>query len=457
MHRDEIHKMASETTVAASDVAAQNGAVASDTEMSKRPPTAVGAMPARAVAQEQTTVLAVLTALSLSHFLNDVMQSLLPAVYPLLKENYALSFFQIGLITFVFQVTASLLQPLVGLYTDRRPWAYSLVLSAVFTLIGLVGLAMSASFVAILATAALVGVGSSIFHPEASRVARLASGGRYGFAQSLFQVGGNTGSAIGPLLAAFIVIPHGQTSIAWFSLGTLIACAVLFSVGRWYQGHLNDRRANPRKAQSSVASPYSAARVRTSIAILLSLVFSKYIYLASLTSYYMFYLMHRFDVSVVDAQVYLFVFLGAVAAGTLGGGPVGDRLGFKTVIWVSILGVLPFTLVLPHVDLFWTVVLTVPIGLILASAFSAIIVYAQELLPSRVGLVAGMFFGFAFGMAGIGAAVLGWMADRFGIETVYQVCAFLPLMGLLAYFLPNLERSRNISREVHLASPEVDA
>lgn len=356
---------------------------------------------------EQTTVAAVLVALSLSHLLNDVMQSLLPAVYPLLKENYSLSFFQIGLITFVFQVTASLLQPLVGLYTDRRPWAYSLLLSTLFTLVGLVGLAMSNSFAAILATAALVGIGSSIFHPEASRVARLASGGRYGFAQSLFQVGGNTGSAIGPLLAAFIVVPHGQRSIAWFAIGTLAACSLLIFVGRWYQRHLDDRRANPRPPQHRAVSKLSAARVRTSIAILLALVFSKYIYLASLTSYYTFYLIRRFDVSVTDAQLYLFVFLGAVAAGTLGGGPVGDRLGFKTVIWGSILGVLPFTLVLPHVSLFWTAILTVPIGLILASAFSAIIVYAQELLPSRVGLVAGMFFGFAFGMAGIGAAVLG--------------------------------------------------
>jgi FSR family fosmidomycin resistance protein-like MFS transporter len=404
------------------------------------------------------TALAILGALSLSHLLNDVMQSLLPAVYPLLKVNYSLSFFQIGLITFAFQVTASLLQPVVGLYTDRHPWAYSLLSGTTFTLVGLVWLSMAGSFPTILIAAAMVGVGSSIFHPEASRVARLASGGRYGFAQSLFQVGGNTGSALGPLLAAFIVMPRGQGSIAWFSLGMLLACGLLWFVGRWYQRHLEDRKANPRAAKAVVDTGLTPARVKVSIAILLSLVFSKYIYLASLSSYYTFYLMQRFEVSVTDAQLYLFVFLGAVAAGTFGGGPVGDRLGFRTVIWGSILGVLPFTLVLPHVNLFWTVLLTVPIGLILASAFSAIIVYAQELMPRRVGLVAGMFFGFAFGMAGIGAAVLGWLADRYGIETVYQICAFLPLMGLLTYFLPKLDQHAIPPSQIeHLASAELDA
>ena len=407
---------------------------------------------------EQSTVVAILAALSLSHLLNDVMQSLLPAVYPLFKEKYALSFFQVGMITFAFQVTASLLQPLVGMYTDRRPWAYTLLFGTTFTLFGLLGLAMASSFVTILLAAALVGVGSSVFHPEASRVARLASGGRYGFAQSLFQVGGNTGTAIGPLLAAFIVMRRGQASIAWFSLGAIVASGLLMFVGRWYQRHLVLRRANPQPERAVAKSPLSPSRVKASIAILLALVFSKYIYLASLTSYYTFYLMHHFGVSVTDAQLYLFVFLGAVAAGTLGGGPVGDKLGFKTVIWASILGVLPFTLILPHVNLFWTAVLTVPIGLILASAFSAIIVYAQELLPSRVGLVAGMFFGFAFGMAGIGAAVLGWLADIYGIETVYQVCAFLPFMGLLTYFLPNLEHSgARENPDAHLATPELDA
>lgn len=407
---------------------------------------------------EQSTVITVLAALSFSHLLNDIMQSLLPAIYPLLKSQYSLSFFQIGLITFVFQCTASLLQPVVGILTDRRPWAFSLLFGTMFTLTGLLGLAASTSFAGILVSAAFVGIGSSIFHPEASRVARLASGGRYGFAQSLFQVGGNTGTAIGPLIAAFIVMPRGQGSIAWLSLGALLAAGLLMYVGRWYQRHLVSYHAKSRSTAGAKSAGLSPMRVRMSIAILLALVFSKYIYLASLTSYYTFYLMHRFHVSVTDAQMYLFVFLGAVAAGTLGGGPVGDKLGFKTVIWASILGVLPFTIILPYVNLHWTVILTVPIGLILASAFSAIIVYAQELIPSRVGLVAGMFFGFAFGMAGIGAAVLGKLADRYGIEAVYQVVAFLPLMGLLAYFLPNMDRKH--AREdvqAHLASPELDA
>lgn len=392
------------------------------------------------IEQRQTTVVAVLVALSLSHLLNDVMQSLLPAIYPLLKDQYALSYFQIGLITLVFQVTASLLQPLVGIYTDRRPWAYSLFSGTLFTLVGLVWFALAGSFYAILGAAALVGIGSSIFHPEASRVARLASGGRYGFAQSLFQVGGNFGTALGPLLARFIVMPRGQTSIAWFSFGIVGACGLLWYVGGWYRRQLETQVARRRAVRAATQSTLSPERVRWSIAILLALVFSKYIYLASLTSYYTFYLMDKFDVAATDAQLYLFVFLGAVAVGTVGGGPVGDRIGFRSVIWVSILGVLPFTLALPHVNLTWTAVLTVPIGLILASAFSAIIVYAQELLPSRVGLVAGMFFGFAFGMAGIGAAVLGWTIDRIGIEAVYHICAFLPLMGLLTYFLPKFER-----------------
>ncbi|EAQ81917.1 MFS transporter [Blastopirellula marina] len=384
-------------------------------------------------------VIAVLGALSVSHLLNDVMQSLLPAVYPLLKENYSLSFFQVGLITFTFQVTASLLQPLVGMATDRRPWPYSLVVGMGFTLVGLNMLAMAGSFESILIAAAMVGIGSSVFHPEASRVARLASGGRYGFAQSLFQVGGNAGSAIGPLLAAFVVAPWGQPSIAWFSIGAIAALMILGYVGRWYHRHLNDLKANPRKVGLEQTSTLAPGRVYGAVGVLLMLVFSKYIYLVSLSSYYTFYLMDKFDVPVQSAQLYLFVFLGAVAVGTLGGGPVGDRLGFKTVIWFSILGVLPFTLILPYANLFWTAVLTVPIGLILASAFSAIIVYAQELMPSKVGMIAGMFFGFAFGIAGIGAAALGWLADQTSIEYVYHVCSFLPLVGLLTAFLPNLE------------------
>lgn len=391
-------------------------------------------------ASAESAVLAVLGALSLSHLLNDTMQSLLPAVYPVLKQKYDLDFTQVGLITFTFQVTASLLQPMVGLATDRRPRPFSLASGMVFTLLGLLLLSVADGFAMILAAAALVGMGSSIFHPEASRVARLASGGRHGFAQSLFQVGGNAGSAIGPLLAAFVVVPWGQRSIAWCSVAALVAMAVLFAVGRWYAAHLSELRSRPRAPQAKVHRSLSPARVRVSIGILLLLVFSKYFYLASLSSYYTFYLIHRFGVSIDAAQIYLFIFLGAVAAGTLAGGPVGDRIGFKAVIWASILGVLPFTLVLPYANLFWTAVLTVPIGVVLASAFSAIIVYAQELLPSRVGTVAGLFFGFAFGMGGLGAAVLGVLADHTSIEFVYQVCSFLPLMGLLTGFLPNLER-----------------
>jgi FSR family fosmidomycin resistance protein-like MFS transporter len=384
------------------------------------------------------TVLPILLALSLSHCLNDVMQSLLPAVYPLLKQNYGLSFFQIGLITFTFQCTASLLQPMIGMYTDRHPKPFSLAGGMCCTLLGLVLFAMAGSFAAILFAAAMVGIGSSVFHPEASRVARLASGGNYGFAQSLFQVGGNAGSSLGPLLAAYVVVPWGQGSIAWFSIGAIAGIGVLSYVGGWYRAHLSELKLRPRVTIAAIEQALSPWRVRTAIGILMLLVFSKYFYLVSLSSYYTFYLIDKFDVSVQAAQIYLFVFLGAVAAGTLLGGPVGDRIGFKAVIRVSILGVLPFTLMLPYANLFWTVVLTVPIGLILASAFSAIIVYAQELVPSRVGMIAGLFFGLAFGMAGIGAAVLGWMADRWGIDFVYQVCAFLPLVGLLTGFLPKL-------------------
>jgi MFS transporter, FSR family, fosmidomycin resistance protein len=386
------------------------------------------------------TVLAILFALSLSHLLNDAMQSLLPAVYPLLKANYGLSFFQVGLITFTFQCTASLFQPLVGMYTDRHPWPYSLAAGMCFTLVGLLALALAGSFRSILVAAALVGIGSSVFHPEASRVARLASGGRYGFAQSLFQVGGNAGSALGPLLAALIVMRWGQVSIGWCSVGAMAAIGVLSYVGRWYQAHLSEIKLRPAPTIEMVRDALSPWRVRGAIIVLLLLVFSKYFYLVSLSSYYTFYLIEKFGVSVPMAPYYLFVFLGAVAAGTFAGGPIGDRIGFKAVIWVSILGVLPFTIALPYANLFWTVVLTVPIGLILASAFSAIIVYAQELVPSRVGMIAGLFFGFAFGMAGIGAAVLGWMADQWGLDFVYQVCSFLPLVGLLTGLLPKLGR-----------------
>lgn len=388
------------------------------------------------------TVFAVLVALSVSHLLNDTIQSLISAVYPILKESYAFTFTQIGLITLAFQVSSSLLQPLVGLYTDRRPLPFSLALGMGVSLVGLLLLSVADNFVAILIAASLVGVGSAVFHPESSRIARLSSGGRHGLAQSLFQVGGNAGTALGPLLASFIVAPWGQKSLAWFSVAAVAGMVILFRIGLWYRAHLTERTT--KKSLAKTGSPVSARRAAFAVGILLCLIFSKYFYMASLTSYYTLYLIDTFGVGVADAQFRLFVFLGAVAAGTFLGGPVGDQIGFKAVIWVSILGVLPFTLVLPHANLMWTTVLTVPIGLILASAFSAIVVYAQELLPSRVGMVAGLFFGFAFGMGGVGAAVLGWLADQTSIGYVYNVCAFLPLIGLLAAFLPSL-RSRKLS------------
>ncbi|RYB02883.1 MFS transporter [Lichenibacterium ramalinae] len=382
-------------------------------------------------------VMAVLGAAALSHGMNDLLQSLIPAVYPILKQEFTLSFGQIGLITLVFQLTASLLQPFVGLYTDHRPLPYSLPVGMAVTLSGLLLLAMAPSFEVILLAAGLVGVGSSIFHPEASRVARLASGGRYGFAQSLFQVGGNGGTALGPLLAAFIVVPRGQASIAWFALVALAAILVLSAIGRWYAARLGEVRGKP--AAPAVAG-LPRRKVLMAVTVLMLLVFSKYIYLSSLTSYYPFYLMTKFGIGKQDALVHLFIFLGAVAVGTIVGGPVGDRFGRKLVIWGSILGVLPFTLMLPHADLFWTTVLSVIIGVILASAFSAILVFAQDLVPGKVGMISGLFFGFAFGMAGLGAAVLGMVADRTSITFVYQVCAFMPVLGLLTYFLPDMER-----------------
>jgi FSR family fosmidomycin resistance protein-like MFS transporter len=394
------------------------------------------------------TAFIVLVALSVSHLLNDAIQSLIAAVYPVLKESYHLNYTQIGLITLAFQLTASVLQPVVGLYTDRRPLPFSLVSGMGATLTGLLLLSAAHGFEAILLSAALVGIGSAVFHPESSRVARLASGGRHGLAQSLFQVGGNAGSALGPLMAAFIVVPWGQRSLAVFSLAAVTAMIILARVGFWYRAHLADRAARPT---AFVASPVSRRRAAFAIGVLLCLIFSKYFYLASLTSYYTLFLMDRFGVSVQAAQVRLFVFLGAVAAGTFIGGPVGDRVGFKAVIWGSILGVLPFTLILPHANLYWTTVLTIPIGLILASAFSAIMVYAQELLPSRVGMVAGLFFGFAFGMGGIGAAALGWLADHTSIRYVYHVCAFLPAIGLLTALLPNLHEKPRSQGDADLA------
>ena len=381
---------------------------------------------------------AVLAGLSLSHLLNDLMQSLLAAIYPILKAGFALDFAQIGLITLVFQLTASLFQPVVGLYTDRRPLPYSLAFGMGLTLTGLALLAFAHAFGGLLVAAGLVGLGSAVFHPEASRVARLASGGRYGLAQSVFQVGGNAGTALGPLLAAFIVVPRGQGSVAWFCLAALAGITILTAIGRWYAGQLAPDRKPGSNVSGVTMHGLSHPRTVATIAILLALIFSKYFYMASFSSYYTFYLMHRFGVSIEVSQLYLFVFLGAVAAGTILGGPIGDRFGRKPVIWGSILGVVPFTLALPHVSLAWTVMLSVPIGLILASAMPAILVYAQELLPGRIGLVGGLFFGFAFGMGGLGAALLGEVADRTSIEHVYALCAYLPLIGLLAVFLPRL-------------------
>jgi FSR family fosmidomycin resistance protein-like MFS transporter len=385
------------------------------------------------------TAFTVLVAISFCHLLNDMMQSLLPALYPMLKTSYALTFGQIGFLTFTFQLTASLLQPLIGSYTDRKPRPYSLAAGMAFTLAGLLLLSMATSYGLLLAAAALIGTGSSVFHPESSRVARMASGGQHGLAQSVFQVGGNVGSAVGPLLAAFIVLPHGQSSVAWFSLAAMLGMFVLFNVGSWYKSH---GLARIKTRAAGEASPLSPRKVAVAIAVLLALIFSKYFYLASLTSYYTFYLINRFHVPVQSAQLHLFIFLAAVAFGTIIGGPLGDRVGRKYIIWASILGVLPFSLLLPHANLFWTTVLTVPIGVILASAFPAIVVYAQELLPGRTGTVAGLFFGFAFGMGGIGAAVLGKLADTVGINAVYDVCAFLPLIGLLAALLPDVEHRR---------------
>ncbi len=385
-----------------------------------------------------TTTFSVLFAISFCHALNDMMQSLLPALYPMLKSSYNLSYSQIGFLTFVFQVTASLLQPIIGSYTDRKPRPYSLAAGMAFTLAGLALLAAARNFPLLLLAASLIGTGSSVFHPESSRVARMASGGRHGLAQSVFQVGGNVGSAIGPLLAAFIVLPRGQSSVAWFSFAALLAMFILYNVGHWYKSH-GMALLKPRKAVATDRPLPDRRTVQISIGILLVLIFSKYFYLASLSSYYTLYLIHRFQVSVQHAQLLLFVFLAAVAAGTIIGGPLGDRFGRKYIIWISILGVLPFTLLLPHANLLWTSILTVPIGMILASAFPAIVVYAQELLPGRTGTVAGLFFGFAFGMGGVGAAALGALADFKGIDFVYQVCAFLPVLGVLAAGLPNVE------------------
>ena len=381
------------------------------------------------------TAFAVLAALSFCHLLNDTIQSLLPALYPVFQENYALTFTQIGFLHFAFQVTASILQPAVGLVTDRRPMFRLATAGMAASLVGLLVLASAWHYAALVAAAMMVGIGSAIFHPDSSRVARAASGGRFGFAQSLFQVGGNTGTALGPLLAAWVVLPLGQGSVAWFSVLALVAMVLLWNVGTWARAH--HRRSAARRAAAVEAWPLSRRRTYFVIAVLGLLVFSKYVYVASLTSYYTFFLIEKFGVSVQTSQVLLFVFLGAIALGTFAGGPVGDRIGRKPVIWVSILGVLPFTLVLPYAGLVSTVVLTFVIGVVIASAFSAILVYAQALVPGKVGTISGLFFGFAFGIAGIGAALLGVLADAKGIGFVYQVCAFLPAIGLVTVLLPD--------------------
>jgi MFS transporter, FSR family, fosmidomycin resistance protein len=397
------------------------------------------ARPSLSSTEAHRSAVAILFALSFCHLLNDAIQALIPAIYPLLKESFKLNFTQIGLITLTFQMVGSVLQPVVGFYTDKFPRPYSLVFGMAVTWCGLILLALAPTYPAILSAAGLVGLGSAVFHPESSRMARLASGGRHGFAQSLFQVGGNTGTALGPLLAAGIIVPHGQRHILWFSALAFTGMIILSNVGRWYEERLADAaRRGPRATGSR--ETVNRAKVAFPLCILLLLMFSKFIYLASMTNYYTFYLMHRFGVSVRRSQLYLFLFLGAGAVGTLVGGPVGDRIGRKQVIWLSILGIAPFALVLPHANLLWTTLLSMFVGAIMASAFPAILVYATELVPGKVGLIAGLFFGLAFGLAGIGSAVLGKLADATSIEFVVSACSFLPLIGLLTWFLPDLQK-----------------
>ena len=409
--------------------------------MTQSPATAVADTTTQKDAVVQKTVFSILLAISFSHLLNDTMQSLIPSTYPLLKKSLNLDFSQLGLVTFSFQLTASLLQPFVGLYTDKKPQPYSLAAGMCFTLAGLILLSRAGTFPLVLVAVALVGVGSSIFHPEASRLAYLASGGRRGMAQSVFQLGGNAGASLGPLLAARIVSPYGQSNIIWFGFFALVAIGVLLKTGGWYSRNLGQRRKKAAPAISPETRPgLPRTKVAIALFILLVLIFSKYFYMSSMSSYYTFFLIDKFHVSVQTSQMMLFLFLFAVAAGTLIGGPVGDRIGRKYVIWFSILGVAPFTLLLPYANLFFTGVLSVCIGLILASAFSAILVYAQELVPGKVGLIAGLFFGLAFGMGGIGAAVLGRLADRTSIDHVFHLCAWLPLLGLLTGFLPDTSK-----------------
>lgn len=390
------------------------------------------------------TVYPILFTISFSHCLNDMMQSVIPAVYPLFKDKFALSFTQIGLITLAFQLSASLLQPFVGMWTDKRPSPHSLAIGMGFTLTGLIFLALAFNFISIVLSVCLIGIGSSIFHPESSRVAYLASGGKRGLAQSIFQVGGNTGSAVGPLLAALIIVPHGQLYIIWFGLAALLAIGLLLKVGQWYKQQLVWRTANKTSLTPDAKPALSRGRVVVSVIILLVLIFSKYFYTAGLTSYFTFYLIDKFHVSIQQSQIYLFIFLAAVAAGTVLGGPLGDRFGRKYVIWFSILGAAPFTLLLPHASLFWTVALSAIIGVIISSAFPAILVYATELLPGKVGLVSGLFYGFAFGMGGLGSAVLGNLADHTSIQHVFAICAYLPLIGIITVFLPRIGRQQYI-------------
>lgn len=399
---------------------------------------------ASAIAANQMTkgtVYSILFAISFGHFLNDLLQSVIPSVYPVLKDSFGLTFTQIGLITLVFQLSASLLQPFVGYYTDKNPNPRSLAIGMGITLLGLLSLSFASSFMMILMSVCLVGMGSSIFHPEASRVAQLASGGKKGLAQSIFQVGGNAGSAIGPLLAAAIIVPYGQPYIRWFGLFALLAIVILTIVGNWYKVNMQPKPISSAQTTVEVSeNVLSKSKITSSIVILLMLIFSKYFYMASMTSYFTFYLIEKFNVSVQQSQIYLFAFLAAVAAGTILGGPLGDKYGRKLIIWVSILGAAPFTLLLPHMDLTMTVVMAVIIGVIISSAFSAILVYATDLMPGKVGLIAGLFFGFAFGMGGLGSAVLGWLADRTSIIYVFHICAYLPLIGIVAGFLPSFKK-----------------
>lgn len=385
------------------------------------------------------TVFSILFTISFSHLLNDLMQSIVPSVYPIVKERFHLTYAQVGLITLTYQLTASILQPFVGTYTDRKPRPYSLIIGMSFTLVGLLVASLAASFTNMLIAVGLIGVGSSIFHPESSRVAHMASGGKKGLAQSIFQLGGNAGSAIGPLLAAIIVVPYGQSNIKWFCLFAVLGILALSYVSNWYKEQLFVRAANKNHMKEEIRHGLSKKRIIFSLAILLVLIFSKYFYMASMTSYYTFYLIDKFHIPLQQSQIYLFGFLGAVAVGTLIGGPLGDRYGRKYVIWISILGVAPFTLILPYASLFWTAILSVIIGVIIASAFSAILVYATDLVPGKVGMIAGLFFGLAFGMGGLGSALLGRLADRTNIEYVFKVCAFLPLIGIFTGLLPDIE------------------